>query len=69
MLKSNSTQQETIAEQYQNLPIILEIQHNRKIYRFVHTDIHINDWEEFKKEALKNNYFIKGEQSAMQIAL
>jgi serine/threonine protein phosphatase 1 len=51
------------------LPSILEIHHNKKTYGFVHTDIHINDWEEFKLEVLKNNYFIKGEQSAMQIAL
>ena len=62
-------QQQTIVEQCRNLPIILEIQHNQKIYGFVHADIHINDWEEFKREVLKNNYFIKGEQSAMQIAL
>ncbi|MDH0033061.1 MULTISPECIES: metallophosphoesterase [unclassified Acinetobacter] len=62
-------QQETIIEQCRNLPIILEIHHNQKTYGFVHADIHINDWEEFKQEVLKNNYFIKGEQSAMQIAL
>lgn len=38
-------QQQTIVEQCRNLPIILEIQHNQKIYGFVHADIHINDWE------------------------
>lgn len=62
-------QQQTIVEQCCNLPIILEIQHNQKIYGFVHADININDWKEFKPEVRKNNYFIEGEQSAMQIAL
>lgn len=62
-------QQQTIAEQCRNLPIILEIHHNHKTYGFIHADIHINDWEEFKQEVLKNNYFIEGQQSAMQIAL
>ncbi|MDC4567483.1 metallophosphoesterase [Acinetobacter baumannii] len=62
-------QQKTIVAQCRNLPIILEIHHKRKTYGFVHADIHINDWEKFKQEILKNNYFIKGEQSAMQVAL
>lgn len=61
--------QQTIVEQCCNLPIILETQYNQKIYGFVHADIHINDLEEFKREVLKNNYFIKGEQSAMQVVL
>jgi len=62
-------QQQIIVEQCRNLPIILEIQHNQKLYGFVHADIHINNWKKFKEEILKNDYFVKGEQSAMQIAL
>lgn len=62
-------QQEIIVEQCRNLPIILEIHHNKKVYGFVHADIHLNNWESFKQEVLNNNYFIEGEQSAMQIAL
>lgn len=62
-------QQQIVVEQCLNLPIILEIHHNNKVYGFVHADIHINDWDNFKQEVLKNNYFIEGEQSAMQIAL
>ncbi|MER8077389.1 metallophosphoesterase [Acinetobacter pittii] len=62
-------QQKTIVEQCRNLPIILEIQHKQKKYGFIHADIHINNWDEFKQEILKSNYFIAGEQSAMQIAL
>ncbi|HHP0322650.1 metallophosphoesterase [Acinetobacter baumannii] len=61
--------QQTIVEQCRNLPIILEIQHNHKVYGFVHADIHMNNWEEFKQEVQKNDYFIEGEQSAIQIAL
>ncbi|ENZ1198668.1 metallophosphoesterase [Acinetobacter baumannii] len=62
-------QQQTVVEKCCNLPIILELHHNHKIYGFIHADIHINDWHEFKQEVLKKNYFIGGEQSAMQIAL
>ncbi len=51
------------------LPIILEIHHNNKVYGFVHADININDWEDFKQKILENDYFIAGEQSAIQIAL
>lgn len=46
--------QETIIEQCRNLPSILEIHHNKKTYGFVHTDIHINDWEEFKLGLVEN---------------
>lgn len=62
-------QQQSIVDQCRNLPIILEIQHNHKIYGFVHADIHINNWDKFKQEVLKNDYFIEGEQSAIQVAL
>lgn len=62
-------QQQTIIEQCRNLPIILEIKYKQKTFGFVHADIHMNNWNEFKQEVLKNNYFIEGEQSAMQVAL
>lgn len=62
-------QQQIIVEKCRSLPIILEIHYNQKIYGFVHADIHINDWEKFKQEILKDNYFIEGEQSAIQVAL
>ncbi|MDC5543395.1 metallophosphoesterase [Acinetobacter baumannii] len=62
-------QQQSIVDQCRNLPIILEIHHNNKVYGFVHADININDWESFKQKVLKNDYFIAGEQSAIQVAL
>ncbi|MDO7355974.1 metallophosphoesterase [Acinetobacter baumannii] len=62
-------QQQIVVEQCYNLPVILEIQHKQKKYGFIHADIHINNWDDFKKEILKRDYFVVGEQSAMQIAL
>lgn len=60
-------QQQTVVEKCCNLPIILELHHNHKIYGFIHADIHINDWHEFKQEVLKKNYFIGGEQSLCKL--
>ena len=46
-------QQQSIVDQCRNLPIILEIHHNNKVYGFVHADININDWEDFKQKFLR----------------
>ena len=62
-------QQQAIVSQCQDLPVVLEIQYRNKTYGFVHADIHVNDWNQFKQDILKDDYFTSGSRSAMQIAL
>lgn len=52
-----------------NLPIVLEIVFEDKKYGFVHADIKLNDWTEFKKSILKNDYFLESNSSTLQSAL
>lgn len=52
-----------------NLPIVLEVVFKEKIYGFVHADIHLNNWHEFKKSILQNDYFTSVDSSAIQQAL
>ncbi|WP_034697372.1 metallophosphoesterase [Acinetobacter bohemicus] len=52
-----------------NLPIVLEVVFKGKIYGFVHADIHLNNWQEFKKSILQNDYFTLENSSALQMAL
>lgn len=52
-----------------SLPIALEINFKGKIYGFVHADIKVNDWNEFKYKLMENNYFSNNTQSTLQSAL
>ncbi|MEB6636328.1 metallophosphoesterase [Acinetobacter baumannii] len=52
-----------------NLPIVLEITFKDKTYGFVHADININDWDEFKQRLLESSYFSNNAQSTLQSAL
>lgn len=52
-----------------NLPILLEVNFKGKKYGFVHADIHLNDWQEFKKSIQKNDYFTNQNTSTLQSAL
>lgn len=52
-----------------SLPIVLEVAFNEKVYGFVHADINICDWQEFKKLILRNDYFTNQHTSTLQHAL
>ena len=52
-----------------NLPIVLEMTFKGKTYGFIHGDIKINDWDEFKKKLLESNYFSCNAESTLQSAL
>ena len=52
-----------------NLPIILEVNFKGKKYGFVHADIPLNDWEEFKKSISRQDYFTNQNTSTLQSAL
>lgn len=52
-----------------NLPIVLEVVFKEKVYGFVHADIHLNNWQEFKKSILQNDYFTSADSSAIYQAL
>lgn len=52
-----------------NLPIVLEISFKGKLYGFVHADIHLNDWENFKKSISCKDYFTNMNTSALHHAL
>jgi serine/threonine protein phosphatase 1 len=52
-----------------NLPIVLEITYNSKKYGFVHADIKHNNWNDFKKSILMNDYMSNQGQSTLQNAL
>lgn len=52
-----------------NLPIILEVNFKGKKFGFVHADIPLNDWDEFKKLIQSNDYFTKQNTSTLQSAL
>lgn len=52
-----------------NLPIALEVDFNGKFYGFIHADIKVNDWNEFKQKLLDNDYFSNDTKSTLQSAL
>jgi len=52
-----------------NLPIVLEVVFKGKIYGFVHADIDLNNWKEFKKSIYHNDYFTSENTSTIHKAL
>ncbi|UOG18336.1 metallophosphoesterase [Acinetobacter sp. PK01] len=52
-----------------SLPIVLEVAFNGKVYGFVHADIDLNNWQDFKKSIYRNDYFTSENSSALQKAL
>lgn len=52
-----------------HLPIALEVKFKGKKYGFVHADIEINNWSEFKEKLKKNDYYSDTEKSVIHSAL
>lgn len=52
-----------------SLPIVLEVAFNEKVYGFVHADIDLNNWQEFKNSIYRSDYFTSENSSALQKAL
>lgn len=69
LYKISSEKQQECLNLCLNLPIILEVNFKGKKYGFVHADIHLNDWQEFKKSIQRNDYFTNQNTSTIQSAL
>jgi len=65
----NNTQYNEALKLCLSLPIALEINFKGKIFGFIHADIQINEWSEFKQKLLESNYFSNNTQSTLQCAL
>lgn len=52
-----------------NLPIVLEVNFNDKKIGFVHADINLNSWQNFKDSIQRNDYFTSKNSSILQSAL
>lgn len=58
-----------IIEQFNELPLVIEVQLESKKIGIVHADIDIHDWNLFKQDICKGNYKIAGVSSAYSNAL
>jgi len=51
------------------LPIVLEVNFKGKKIGFIHADINFNNWDEFKNNLLKNDYYTNYDTSTLKNAL
>lgn len=58
-----------IIEQFNELPLVIEVQLESKKIGIVHADIDIHDWNLFKQDICKGDYKISGVSSAYSNAL
>lgn len=58
-----------VIEQCLKMPIVLEVRFKGKKYGFVHADIGVNNWSEFKQGLIINDYFSNNGQSTLHNAL
>lgn len=58
-----------IIEQFNELPLVIEVQLESKKIGIVHADIDVHDWNIFKQDIGKGNYKIAGVSSAYSNAL
>ena len=61
--------QSEIIDQFNELPLVIEVQLESKKIGIVHADIDIHDWNLFKQDIGKGNYKITGVSSAYSNAL
>lgn len=61
--------QSEIIEQFNELPLVIEVQLESKKIGIVHADIDIHDWNLFKQDICKGDYKISGVSSAYSNAL